>query len=59
MKRAIEISRTALTTPGTEPFGAVIVLNGKIVGEGLNRALATLDVTSPGKSKRSGMPIGD
>ena len=49
MKRAIEISRTALTTPGTEPFGAVIVLNGKIVGEGLNRALATLDVTSHGE----------
>jgi guanine deaminase len=49
MKRAIEISRTALTTPGTEPFGPVIVLNGKIVGEGLNRALATLDVTSHGE----------
>ena len=47
MKRAIEISRTTLTKPGTEPFGAVIVLNGTIVGEGLSRALATLDVTSP------------
>jgi hypothetical protein len=33
--------------------------DGKIVGEGLNRALATLDVTSPGKSKRAGMPSGD
>ena len=49
MNRAIEISRTALTKPGTEPFGAVIVLNGKIVGEGLSRALATLDVTSHGE----------
>jgi tRNA(Arg) A34 adenosine deaminase TadA len=49
MKRAIEISRTALTKPGSEPFGAVIVLNGKIVGEGLSRALATLDVTSHGE----------
>jgi tRNA(Arg) A34 adenosine deaminase TadA len=49
MKRAIEISRTALTKPGTEPFGAVIVLNGEIVGEGLSRALATLDVTSHGE----------
>ena len=29
MKRAIEISRTALTKPGTEPFGAVIVWNGE------------------------------
>jgi tRNA(Arg) A34 adenosine deaminase TadA len=49
MKRAIEISRTALTKPGTEPFGAVIVLNGEIVGEGLSQALATLDVTSHGE----------
>jgi guanine deaminase len=49
MKRAIEISRAALTNPGTEPFGAVIVLNGTIVGEGLSRALATLDVTSHGE----------
>jgi tRNA(Arg) A34 adenosine deaminase TadA len=49
MKRAIEISRTALTKPGAEPFGAVIVLNGKIVGEGLSRALATMDVTSHGE----------
>lgn len=49
MKRAIEISRTALTKPGTEPFGAVIVLDGKIVGEGLSQALATLDVTSHGE----------
>ncbi len=49
MKRAIEISRSALTKPGTEPFGAVIVLNGKIVGEGLSQALATLDVTSHGE----------
>jgi tRNA(Arg) A34 adenosine deaminase TadA len=49
MKRAIEISRTALTKPGTEPFGAVIALNGKIVGEGLSQALATLDVTSHGE----------
>lgn len=49
MKRAIEISKTALTTPGSEPFGAVIVWNGEIVGEGLSRALATMDVTSHGE----------
>jgi tRNA(Arg) A34 adenosine deaminase TadA len=49
LKRAIEISRTALTKPGTEPFGAVIVRDGKIVGEGLSQALATLDVTSHGE----------
>ena len=49
MKRAIEISRTALTEAGTEPFGAIVVLKGEIVGEGLSRALATLDVTSHGE----------
>lgn len=49
MKRAIEISQGALTKPGTEPFGAVIVRNGEIVGEGLSQALATLDITSHGE----------
>lgn len=49
MKRAIAISKTAMTIPGSEPFGAVIVRNGKIVGEGLSRALGTLDVTSHGE----------
>lgn len=49
MKRAIAISKTAMVIPGSEPFGAVIVRNGKIVGEGLSRALATLDVTSHGE----------
>ncbi len=49
MKRAIEISQSALTKPGSEPFGAVIVRNGEIVGEGLSQALASLDVTSHGE----------
>ena len=49
MKRAIEISQSALTKPGSEPFGAVIVQNGEIVGEGLSQALASLDVTSHGE----------
>lgn len=49
MKRAIDISRRALVEPGTEPFGAVVVLNGKIVGEGLNHSLANFDPTSHGE----------
>jgi tRNA(Arg) A34 adenosine deaminase TadA len=49
MKRAIELSRSALDKPGTEPFGAVIVVDGKIVGEGLNHALAHFDPTSHGE----------
>lgn len=49
MRRAIEISTTALTSPGTEPFGAVVVKNGQIVGEGINRSLLKYDPTSHGE----------
>ncbi|WP_428028882.1 nucleoside deaminase [Ancylobacter sp.] len=49
MRRAIAISRQALDTPGTEPFGCVIVKDGEIVGEGLNHSLAHFDPTSHGE----------
>jgi len=49
MKKAIELSAQALSKPGTEPFGAVIVRNGRIVGEGLNHSLAHFDPTSHGE----------
>jgi guanine deaminase len=49
MKRAIAVSETALQKPGCEPFGAVIVKDGKIVGEGLNHAAAHHDPTSHGE----------
>jgi guanine deaminase len=49
MRRAIEISRQALDTPGTEPFGCVIVKDDAIVGEGLNHSLAHFDPTSHGE----------
>lgn len=49
MHRAVELSRRALSEPGTEPFGAVIALDGKIVGEGLNHSLAHFDPTSHGE----------
>ncbi|MGK6315898.1 nucleoside deaminase [Neorhizobium sp. DT-125] len=49
MKRAVDISRRALVEPGTEPFGAVVVKDGKIVGEGLNHSLANFDPTSHGE----------
>ena len=51
MRRAIAISATALTTPGTEPFGAVVVRDGRIVGEGINRSLMNLDPTSHGETE--------
>lgn len=49
MEHAISLSRRALEEPGTEPFGAVVVKDGKIIGEGLNRAASRLDPTSHGE----------
>jgi len=51
MKRAIEISRRALTEKGTEPFGAVVVRDGTVVGEGLNHSVAHWDPTSHGETE--------
>ncbi|RDC68992.1 nucleoside deaminase [Rhodovulum sp. 12E13] len=51
MRRAIEISAQALETPGTEPFGAVVVRDGQIVGEGINRSRMTHDPTSHGETE--------
>ena len=51
MRRALEISAEALTTPGTEPFGAVVVKDGKIVGEGINRSVMNHDPTSHGETE--------
>ena len=49
MQRAIALSKQALSKPGTEPFGCVVVQQGKIVGEGLNHSLAHFDPTSHGE----------
>lgn len=49
MQRAIELSMGALTQPGTEPFGAVVVIGERIVGEGINRSAARHDPTSHGE----------
>jgi guanine deaminase len=51
MRRAIEIARTALDIPGTLPFGAVVVKDGRIVGEGLNRSFADQDPLSHGETE--------
>lgn len=51
MRRAIDISAGSLDTPGTEPFGAVVVRDGKIVGEGLNRSVLNNDPTSHGETE--------
>lgn len=49
LRHAIELSTKALETEGTEPFAAVIVKDGKIVGEGINRSVANHDPTSHGE----------
>ncbi len=49
MVRAIEIARESVDTPGTLPYGAVVVKDGEIIGEGLNRSGANCDPTSHGE----------
>lgn len=49
MRRAIEIARQSLDEPGALPYGAVVVKDEKIVGEGLNRSRALCDPTSHGE----------
>lgn len=49
MQRALALSALALTQPGTEPFGAVVVKDGAIVGEGFNHSVAHSDPTSHGE----------
>lgn len=49
MRRAIELSRRALSEPGVAPFGAVVVKDGVVVGEGVNHVVANHDPTSHGE----------
>ena len=49
MRRAIELSARALDTPGARPYGAVVVKDGRIVGEGLNESAKNFDPTSHGE----------
>lgn len=51
MRRAIALSQQALEHPGLEPFGAVVVRDGKILGEGVNRSLLHHDPTSHGETE--------
>lgn len=49
MQRAIALSSHSLQVDGTQPFGAVVVQDGKIVGEGFNHAVSKCDPTSHGE----------
>ena len=49
MRRAIDLSAQSIDRPGTRPYAAVVVKEGKIVGEGLNRSTGNFDPTSHGE----------
>jgi len=49
MRRAIELARQGMNSGAGGPFGAVIVRDGKIVGEGWNRVVGTNDPTAHGE----------
>lgn len=49
MQLALALSAQALHTPGTEPFGAVVVKDGQVVGQGFNHSVADFDPTSHGE----------
>ena len=49
MQRALEIARESLDITGALPYGAVVVKDGQIVGEGLNKARTHNDPTSHGE----------
>lgn len=46
MKRAVELSRQNMLAGAGGPFGAVIVKDGKIIGEGWNQVTSTNDPTA-------------
>jgi tRNA(Arg) A34 adenosine deaminase TadA len=46
LQRAIEISRRALEDEGKTPFGAIVVIDGQIVGEGTSQVVELRDPTA-------------
>ena len=46
MRRAIQLAQSGIDGNAGGPFGAVVVKNGKIVGEGCNRVTSTNDPTA-------------
>ncbi|WP_338050160.1 nucleoside deaminase [Rhodovibrio sodomensis] len=46
IEQAIELARRAIDEQAGGPFGAVIVLNGRAIGQGNNRVLGTCDPTA-------------
>jgi tRNA(Arg) A34 adenosine deaminase TadA len=46
MRRAIELAQSGIDSNAGGPFGCVIALDGRIVGEGVNRVTSTNDPTA-------------
>lgn len=46
LRAAIELSRRALNEQGKTPFGAILVLNGEIAGEGTSSVIELFDPTA-------------
>lgn len=46
MQRAIDLAQEGMQSNAGGPFGAVVVLNGQIVGEGYNKVTSTNDPTA-------------
>lgn len=49
MRRAIELARQGMRRGAGGPFGAVVVRDGEIIGEGWNRVIETNDPTAHGE----------
>jgi len=49
MRYAIELGRKGMQAGDGGPFGAIIVKNGEIIGEGWNRVLSSNDPTAHGE----------
>jgi tRNA(adenine34) deaminase len=61
MRRAIALAREGDRDPGGSPIGCVIVLDGKIIGEGFNLTHKDHDPTAHGEvvaMRRAGAAIG-
>jgi len=46
LKQAIELSREALDNTSFTPFGAIVVVNNRIVGQGVSEVVASNDPTA-------------
>lgn len=49
MRRAIKLARAGMKRGDGGPFGAVVVRDGQVIGEGWNRVIATNDPTAHGE----------